>query len=128
TANGDIFYGFPRDESGLKMARHHRGELTSPSVVNRELTRADEELLRGFLAGCIPDGNGPLREYAICMYTNTPDSNCVLDRLPSADRVVVISAWSGHGFKFSPAIGEIAADLVTGSEPSFDLAPFRFGR
>jgi sarcosine oxidase len=128
TPNGDIFYGFPRDESGLKMARHHRGELTSPSLVNRELMREDEELLRGFLSRCMPDGNGPLLEYAICMYTNTPDWNFVLDRLPNDDRVVVVSACSGHGFKFSPAIGEIAADLVTWSKPSFDLRPFRFGR
>jgi len=126
--SGEIFYGFPREEAGLKLARHHRGELTSPGLVDRELRREDEEILRGFLSRSMPDGNGPRLEYAICMYTNTPDGNFVLDRLPGDDRVVIVSACSGHGFKFSPAIGEIAADLVTGSAPAFDLEPFRFGR
>jgi sarcosine oxidase len=42
--------------------------------------------------------------------------------------VIVASPCSGHGFKFAPAIGELLADLATGAEPLFDLAPFALGR
>ena len=30
------------------------------------------------------------------------------------DLVLVVSCCSGHGFKFSPVIGEIAADMIEG--------------
>jgi len=42
--------------------------------------------------------------------------------------VYVLSACSGHGFKFAPAIGDaVAADLL-GRPPAIDLEPFRLGR
>ncbi len=43
-------------------------------------------------------------------------------------RVVVVSACSGHGFKFATAIGEIVADLVAERKPRFDLDMFRMTR
>jgi sarcosine oxidase len=42
--------------------------------------------------------------------------------------VVVVSACSGHGFKFAAAIGEIVGDLVAGARPRFDLSMFRMNR
>jgi sarcosine oxidase len=38
--------------------------------------------------------------------------------------VIVVSACSGHGFKFASAIGEVAADLVTIGSTTFDLSVF----
>jgi sarcosine oxidase len=62
------------------------------------------------------------------LYTNTPDYHFIIDAHPHAPGMVVASCCSGHGFKFATAIGEILADMVTGSEPRFDLAPFRSDR
>jgi sarcosine oxidase len=42
--------------------------------------------------------------------------------------VVVVSACSGHGFKFATAIGEIVVDLLTGSPSRYDLSLFRMTR
>jgi len=52
----------------------------------------------------------------------------VIDRHPDHENVLVVSACSGHGFKFTSAIGEIVADLVTNGRSSFDLSPFSLGR
>jgi len=41
---------------------------------------------------------------------------------------VVASACSGHGFKFASAVGELVADLATGTPPRFDPAPFAISR
>jgi sarcosine oxidase len=38
--------------------------------------------------------------------------------------VLVVSPCSGHGFKFSSAIGEIVADRCEGREAKFDLSLF----
>ena len=52
-----------------------------------------------------------------CAYT--PDRLPVVDRSASG-RVVTIAGLSGHGFKFSPQLGEWAAQLVTGEEHTVD--------
>jgi sarcosine oxidase len=62
------------------------------------------------------------------MYTNTPDSHFLVDTHPAAPEVTLLSACSGHGFKFAPAIAENVADLVQEKEPAFDLAPFSGAR
>jgi sarcosine oxidase len=61
------------------------------------------------------------------MYTNTADGNFVIDRLPENERVVIVSACSGHGFKFAPAIGETVSDLIVDGSTRFDLTPFALG-
>ena len=62
------------------------------------------------------------------IFTNTPDEHFIIDRLPDHDRVLVVSACSGHGFKFASVIGEIVADLVTMAESRFDLKLFSLKR
>jgi len=49
-----------------------------------------------------------------CMYSMTPDSNPVIDRL--ADNVVVGCGFSGSGFKHSPATGKMLAALALDRE------------
>jgi len=62
------------------------------------------------------------------MYTNTPDRHFVIDFSPGDRRVVVISACSGHGFKFAPVIGDIAADLVCDGATRRDISRFAASR
>jgi sarcosine oxidase len=51
---------------------------------------------------------GPVSE-TTCLYTTTPDESFVLER---TGNVVIGSACSGHGFKFTPLIGRVLADLA----------------
>jgi sarcosine oxidase len=57
-----------------------------------------------------------------CLYDTTAGEDFVIDR---RGRLVVVAGTSGHGFKFVPVIGEIAADLALGGEQS--RARFRLG-
>ncbi len=52
-----------------------------------------------------------------CLFTSTPDEHFVLDRRGA---VVVVSPCSGHGFKFVPAIGRLAAAMATSGEARAD--------
>jgi glycine/D-amino acid oxidase-like deaminating enzyme len=56
----------------------------------------------------------------------TPDRHFIIDWVD--ERVLLLSACSGHGFKFASAIGEIAAQLVTENRTWIDLAPFSLRR
>ena len=49
------------------------------------------------------------------MYTVTPDSDFLVDRLPEDNRILVASACSGHGFKHSAGLGEgVAQGIANG--------------
>ena len=124
-----IFYGFPYDPAaGLKVSRHHSGEVVDPDSVDRTEHAADVERVRAYMQRRMPAANGPLRDATVCLYTNTPDFNFVIDVHPAVPGVSFASACSGHGFKFAPVIGEILADLATGKPPSLPIDTFRVGR
>ena len=111
------YYGFPVYEvPGFKFGRyHHRGETMQAEAMRREPDAEDERLLRGFAERYFPSGAGPTMALRACMFTNTPDEHFVLDRHPAFPQVTLASPCSGHGYKFCSVIGEILADLATGT-------------
>ena len=63
-----------------------------------------------------------------CLYTMTPDAEFLVSHLPDNDRVLLVSACSGHGFKHSAALGEAVAELVSGTADAAALSHFRADR
>jgi sarcosine oxidase len=52
-----------------------------------------------------------------CYYTVTKTNDFILDWVdPASERILVCSCCSGHGFKFSPIMGEIAAEILIGNK------------
>lgn len=67
--------------------------------------------------------------YAGC-YDVTPDWNPVISRGP-LDGLVIAAGFSGHGFKISPAVGRLVADLVVdgrSNDPRIPESDFRLSR
>jgi sarcosine oxidase len=120
-----FFYGFPNLGDGVKVAVHHQGRTTQPDTVNREVGESDTEAVREVLLRFLPAAAGRLRSAIVCLYTNTPDEHFIIGPHPAHHQVIIASPCSGHGFKFSPVIGEIAAALLEGKEPQFDLNLFK---
>ena len=125
---GDV-YGFPTlDGSSVKVGRHHDGDFTDPEHIKRRVDDADLDPLRLMAATYMRGVSGHVRRTVTCMYTNTPDHDFVIDFSPRDKRVVVLSPCSGHGFKFAPVIGDIAADLVLDGGTKRDISHFRAAR
>jgi sarcosine oxidase len=123
------FYGFPYDEDvGLKVSRHHSGDVVDPATVDRAERAADVERVRAFSRTTFPAADGPLRGSLVCLYTNTPDLGFVIDVHPSVGNVAFASACSGHGFKFAPVVGEILADLAMSGSTDHQIDQFRASR
>jgi glycine/D-amino acid oxidase-like deaminating enzyme len=57
----------------------------------------------------------------------TPDWMPILDESPVRG-FWIAAGMSGHGFKLSPAVGEMLAALITGGRPPVSPAPFRLDR
>ncbi len=127
----DYFYGFPAlpGSGEAKVATEQYGESCDPVTLDRTVPPGEAAAMHaahieGRLRGAAP---GPARS-AACLYTVTPDSGFVIDRHPDMDRVIVVSACSGHGFKHSAGIGDAVAELACDGRSSIDIAPFRFSR
>ncbi len=127
-APGQFFYGLPDTGDGLKVAFHHQGECTDPDRLRRDVDPAELAQMRELLARFLPSANGRLNSTAVCMYTNTPDEHFLFDRHPVHPQVLIASPCSGHGFKFSPVIGEMAAAWMQHQTIPLDLTLFRLQR
>jgi sarcosine oxidase len=129
---GSAFYGFPSlDGSTVKAAQHHGGEEISPDEPRRELHKEEALMVLEHVGRLIPGLKGAgLARTKVCMYTDTPDFNFAIGLHPACELVSVACGFSGHGFKFSPVIGEILADLAESGatgHPIGPLSPLRFG-
>jgi len=125
-------YGFPAVDGprgGMKIATEQFAAATSAEAVQQEVSDHEKQAMyddyvRPYIAGA---SNRCLRAMT-CLYTVTPDFGFVIDSYPGAERVVIVSACSGHGFKHSPAIGEAIADLLQHGSTALDLGAFSLQR
>ena len=125
------FYGFPEFQSpGFKIGLyHHLFENVDPDELDHSLiTEKDEQVLRNCVSEYFPDANNQMIHGKVCMFTNTPDEDFIVDRIPEFPQIIIAAGFSGHGFKFCSVIGEIIASLVTESEIDLDIEMFRVSR
>jgi len=129
-AEGGHFYGFPLwQHPGFKVGGPHHGrEACDPDTVDRAIRDSDIAGLADWLERFIPDAAGSLLALRTCLYTMTPDEHFIVDRLPGLPQVIVASPCSGHGYKFTPVMGEVLADLACGRTPAFDISGFALSR
>lgn len=126
--NGSHFYTKPDLGDGVKIGVHHGGSLVDPDAVDRRISDGEAAYVYDLLRRFVPFAKGHPREHAVCLYTNTPDQHFIVDRHPADSNVFLLSACSGHGFKFSSVLGEITADLLTSGTSTFDLSRFSVRR
>lgn len=133
TRDGAHPYGMPAldgPDGGVKCALHHGGadRCCTMETLRREI--ADDEIAaaRHQISSRIPALAGCCVRAAACAYTNLPDGHFLIDRHPAHPEVLIVSPCSGHGFKFCPIIGEIAADLLVNGRTAWPISLFQLGR
>ncbi len=123
----DSFYGFPTPPGteGVKVAKEVYDEwVGDPDHLVRDVGPTEAaELHRERLAMRLPGLLPVAVRSAVCPYTVTPDGDFVIDRAPGNDRVLLVSACSGHGFKHSAGLGEAVAAMLVGAD-GISLTPF----
>lgn len=128
TATG-YYYGFPAiDGQGVKVARHSGGEAIESPTATHPPDSKDCALVQAFLQTHLPGVGDNLRDQAGCYYTMTPDEHFIVDTHPQHEQVIVVAGLSGHGFKFTSVLGELAGDLASGGTTPLDISLLRLGR
>jgi sarcosine oxidase subunit beta len=63
------------------------------------------------------------------LYAITPDWHPILDKIPGVEGAYCAIGFSGHGFKMSPIVGQLMAELIVdGQAKTLDIAPLRAAR
>ena len=128
-AGARMFYGFPDFGEGVKVAHHGSGVDADPDAFDRDVREDEIAVARAALTSFVPAAAGTFVRADPCMYTLTPDEHFVIGVHPRQPRVALAGGFSGHGFKFTPVVGEIVAALLAGDDPPFALdifSPTRF--
>lgn len=118
-------YGMPSGRDGgveraVKVGRYDGGLVTSASMRDGVIDRVARDSVIAYVRERLPGLDPQPVAEASCLFTFAPNDDFILDR---HGPYVVVSPCSGHGAKFAPLIGELAADLVEGRrvEPRFRL-------
>jgi monomeric sarcosine oxidase len=126
---GSGFYGFPiHHANSLKIGNHHKGaavEMDEEPVVGSEFIARCREFFAEFIPAL---ADADVRETRICVYNNTPDDDFIIDWHTEVENVLLVTGFSGHGFKFGPVIGRISAELLLTGQTSYDLTRFNLAR
>jgi sarcosine oxidase len=101
--------------AGIKvMISGHRHQVCDADGVDRRIDATDLALLAAAARRCLAIAAPRPHHAATCLYTNTASGRFIVDRHPDHANVVIVSACSGHGFKFCGAIADAAGDLIAG--------------
>ena len=120
-------YGIPAvDGQGVKVGGS--GTPVDPDDVDRVVTDDEIARLRGFVDRFLPGASGPVSSVLTCLYTVAPDGHFVIDRHPAHDNVVIASPCSGHGFKYTTAIGPLLAELAFTGQTTLPIDSFSIAR
>lgn len=127
----DYLYGFPPmpGDPRLKVATEQYDSRTTADALARVVTPEESAAMyHRHVEGRMAGATAQVVQAAACLYTVTPDRGFIIDRHPEHDRVLVVSACSGHGFKHSAGIGEAVAEVMATGKSPIDLTPFTLAR
>ena len=121
-----LAFGFPcTDGSRVKVGFPVTGvPVESPDVDRRPRPEESEMLTQARLDAILDGVLAEPTDFSVCLYDNSPDGHFIIGSPPGRQDITVLGGFSGHGFKHAPAVGEIAAALVTGEEPPVDVRPW----
>jgi sarcosine oxidase len=116
--DGRMRYGFPTtDGHSIKLAFHHEGAPAEPDNIDRAIHDEDTRPLQEYAQSWLVGAGAKVLRGAVCMYTNTPDERFLVASGPELPNVTVLSACSGHGFKFASVLGELMAAHMLEERP-----------
>ena len=121
-----LFYSMPMLDGpggGLKCCLELAPPATTADAIDRTVSSAEVSVVADVLRRHAPWA-GPWMRGAVCHYAGTGDNRFVVGPVADMPDVTCAFGLGGHGFKFTPAIGELVSDIVLGSAAAPFAGPF----
>ena len=125
------FYGVPDfEDKGVKVGVDGHGEEFATSVDSCNRTPEPEyiDYVHEFVGERMPNAASDVCHAEVCLYTETPDKDFIIDLHPDCQNLAIAGGFSGHGFKFGGLVGKILSELALTSETRYDISQFRIDR
>lgn len=130
-SNGDKFFGTPTfDGSMVKVGLgdpYNGGE--NPNKLSNYVSVDELSTIRNIVSKYFNDLYSDPVRVSVHMDAYTPDNNAMVGPVADSENIIVMTGFSGHGFKMAPVMGKIASDLMIDGKTSYDisfLSPDRF--
>jgi sarcosine oxidase len=107
-------FGLPAPDGTVKVGEHHTGPVTTGDARTFDIDEAARARVADYVRERLPGLDPATVDATTCLYTVTPTEDFVLDRVGN---VVIGAGFSGHGFKFAPAIGRLLSGMASGDDP-----------
>jgi sarcosine oxidase len=119
---GGQFYGLSSvDGHTIKVGMHTGGKtVVDPTVMSRDASDEDQDPLNNFVSSHLVGIESKAARSVVCMYSMSPDGHFLFDKRTDLP-LVVGAGFSGHGFKFTSVLGEVAADLIESGQSRLDI-------
>ena len=112
------------DSDPLTGHEDHRVEDNKSPSMEDQLS-----LVEKFMSRFPGEENARLRRGYTGVYDCTPDFQPAIGKVAAVPGLYIAAGFSGHGFKLSPAVGSMLADLIAGDRPGVaDISQFRIER
>lgn len=111
--------GLPEIKWGVEQSQVAISE-PKPNLLPIGFLENSARLIRARAKLLVPTSNFKNAETTLCYYTATPDSKHIVRKFDAEGKILLVSACSGHGFKYAPAIAENIVRAIMGDRPSAD--------
>jgi len=105
-------YGLESPGEGVKVGLESTRIVDDLAARTLDVPESAIEAAAAYARRWLPGADPDIASAVSCLFTMTDDSHFILDR---RGPVVVCSPCSGHGFKFTPIMGSLVADMVDGA-------------
>lgn len=106
-------YGLESPGEGVKVGLDTMDVVSDLDTRTLDVPVAVIEAAADYARRWLPGADTDVASAASCLFTMTDNSHFILDR---RGPVVIMSPCSGHGFKFTPLLGSIGADVALGAD------------
>jgi sarcosine oxidase/sarcosine oxidase subunit beta len=118
-ASGGVYILPPRNGTRLKVGDYDHNDDGDPDAPRIPTAAQRDRVLEAASLALAHFDTYRVIEAKSCFYTNMPEDRFVIR--PIGAKSWLVSACSGHGFKFGALTGEAVAAGVTGKTPASDI-------
>ncbi|QFP75746.1 N-methyl-L-tryptophan oxidase [Deinococcus sp. AJ005] len=118
-AYGFPAFGVPGVKIGVDVVRPVTSGDTRTFEVPPQVSKASDTFMRRYLPGA-----SAVMERQTCLITRAPGGDFILAPHPDCPQITLASPCSGHGFKFTPLLGELLAAHALGERHPWHLPRF----